>query len=134
MNLQGTTENSMDDSRTIRRNDASIESINSAKTNMWFIIVSTTAINVYSALYSLALLLEPPTECHLKNVFAYNFTTIVTRLITLVIWPIPIVVVFWPKDRNYFCCKKTEHRRSNYFKRPSESSFEPLAHRTESMP
>ena len=121
-------DNPIDDSRVIHRTDASIESIDKAKKNMWLIIISITIINVYSALYSIALLSEPPNQCHLNSVFAYNFTTIFTRLITLTIWPIPIVVVFWPKERTFLCCIR-EERKASYFKRPSESDFKPLGSR-----
>lgn len=59
LSQQEGTRDSMNASREMRRTSASLESIGSAKKNMWLIIISITVINVYSALYSMALLAEP---------------------------------------------------------------------------
>ena len=72
--------------------------------NMWLIIITLSIINIYSFLYSMTSLFIP--NCHYSNSVVYNLGTIANREVTLNLWCIPIIYVFWPNNRNVFGCDK----------------------------
>lgn len=81
-----------------------------ASRNMWLIIISMSLINLYSLLYSLVLLFLP-NGCHTDSEFAYNLNTITNRFLTLILWCVPIVYVFWPEQRDLIGRQKQHKSR-----------------------
>lgn len=84
---------------------------------MWLIILSLTAVNIYSYLYSQIIFLAPDDACnYLKtkgNINAWNAWTIVDRMIEWVVWVIPIIYVFWPPNRTWYGATKDRTRRGS---------------------
>jgi len=71
--------------------------------NTWGVVIFLSLINVYSLIYSIVKASAFGDSCHSSKVHVYNTNTILNRLITYIVWVLPIIYVFWPKSRTVFC-------------------------------
>jgi len=91
-----------------------VDRMKTSMQNMWIIIIVLTVINIYSFIYSLFLWLKyPSSPCHSSNVHVYNTSTIMNRLITYIIWVVPIIIIFWPSNLTLWCTRKIKVQEKN---------------------
>lgn len=83
-----------------------VATMQKALNNMWAMNIILSLINVYSLLYSVVKFAAYGEGCHSSNTFVYNSNTIINRLVTYIVWVVPIVYIFWPQTRNIFCCNR----------------------------
>ncbi len=70
---------------------------------MWVIIISLTLVNSFSYLYTQILFFSENCGFYKNsNIKAYNFWSILDRMVVYCFWVIPIIVVFWPPDRTWY--------------------------------
>lgn len=70
---------------------------------MWFVIISEALVNLYGYLYVQIIYLSPDkTKCHYFDHYAYNWSSIMERLVVDTLWTYPIIYIFWPNTRTWY--------------------------------
>ena len=71
---------------------------------MWIAIISQSLVNLYCYLYAQIIYFSPnKDQCHYFDHYAYNWSSVCTSIVVEAIWSYPIIFVFWPQKRTWYC-------------------------------